>query len=263
MALLNYLISSLLNGICLVGLGVLPYIVLAFLMHFMSRLIRNGIAKESSGNFWIYLTSPGVAVHELGHVVFCLVFRHQITEVKLFENDSRKNRLGHVCHRYNPDSYYQRIGNFFIGTGPIWFGVACIFVLSNLLLPDGMISSSYDFRILMKTFLSGFFTVVFWLSWKTWLWIYLSFSIFAHIALSRSDLEGAADGLLLLIVSVLLCSILLGWCGPWEETVLKFELYVLITFVSMIIAFFIFFIVPLLLIRFLISKSESKRRYRR
>ena len=260
MSFLNYLLSSFLNGFCLMGLGLLPYIILAFFMHFMSISLREGIAKRSSGNGWLYLTSPGVVVHELGHVLFCLIFKHKVTEVKLFECDPNKHSLGHVNHRYDPDSYYQRIGNFFIGTGPIWFGVACIFILSKFLLPAGMIGTGDDLRVLLKTFLSGFFTAEFWLSWKTWLWFYLSFSIFAHVTLSKADLDGAKDGLLLLIALVFLGSILLGWCGQWEEAVLKFELYILITFISMIIAFFVFFTVPFLLIRFLLGKLKRKRR---
>ena len=240
------------------GVGLLPYITLAFVMHFMSRSLRNGIANDSPGAFWIYLTSPGVAVHELGHAFFCLVFNHKIIAIKLFENDTRNNRLGYVKYRYS-NSYYQRIGTFFVSTGPIWFGVASIFILSKLLLPDGMISTGSDFRILMKTFVSGFFTVEFWTSWKTWLWFYLSFSIFVHIELSKADLDGMKDGLLLLIGLVLLGSILLGWCGSWEEALLEFEIYILVTFVSMIIAFFIFFMVPYLLIHFMLVRRRHRR----
>ena len=259
MTFLEYLLSGFLNGLYLMALGLLPYILLAFFMQFMSMSMRMGIAKGKLGTLLLYLTAPGVIIHELGHVLFCLIFGHKVLEVKFFENDPDRNRLGYVNHRYNPASFYQRIGNFFIGTGPIWFGVGCIFLFSILLLPSGMIGIGEDLPELLKNFFSGFLSGDFWLSWKTWLWFYLSFSITVHITLSKSDFVGAWDGLFLVIGLVFLCSLLLGWCGSWEETLLKHEFHVLMTLLSIMLAFFICFIVPILIIRFFVHRSKKKK----
>ena len=42
----------------------------------------------------------------------------------------RDGTLGYVEHAYNRRSLYQSVGNFFIGTGPIWFGSALVYLLS-------------------------------------------------------------------------------------------------------------------------------------
>ena len=249
MTFLNYLFLSLRNGFGLMVLGLLPYIILAFFMQYISDLLRRGMGHGSSGKFWLYFTSPGVMLHELGHVLFCLIFKHQIVEVKLFENDERRNRLGYVNHRYNPKSYYQRVGNFFIGTGPIWFGVACMFVLSKLLLPSGMIGAGDGFSDIMMNFFGGFLKKEFWFSWKTWIWFYLSFSIAAHVKLSKADLEGAKDGAIFLVGVVFLGSLLLGWCGSWEDALLNFEIAVFVTLLSMMISFLVLIVIPVCIIR--------------
>ena len=201
----------------------------------------------------------GTPIHETGHAIFCLIFGHKIVDMKLYQIDNNTGVLGYVNHSFNQRNIYHQIGNFFIGTGPIWFGVGCIFLFSILLLPSGMIGIGEDLPELLKNFFSAFLSGDFWLSWKTWLWFYLSFSITVHITLSKSDFVGAWDGLFLVIGLVFLCSLLLGWCGSWEETLLKHEFHVLMTLLSIMLAFFICFIVPILIIRFFIHRSKKKK----
>lgn len=79
---------------------------------------------------WIIslLTFPGVVVHEVGHKVFCDIFRVKVHEAKYFRLG---NPAGYVVHDI-PDKFYK---TFFIDVGPFIvnnFMAILIFSLSTL-----------------------------------------------------------------------------------------------------------------------------------
>lgn len=220
MEILYYLWDVLLNTLLILLAAVVPWIVVALIMQFLSNSIRKSLASVLGIQGYIYLTCPGVMAHELGHALFCIVFRHKIVEMKLFSPEE-DGTLGYVNHVYNPKSIYQRIGNFFIGTGPVWFGIALLWGISCLLLPAGMLTCSGTVEDSLKIFFSGLGAVDFFLRWQTYLWLYLALTIASHITLSPPDLAGAADGASAMIGLVLFCCLCFGWCGDWEMVVIS------------------------------------------
>ena len=208
MAIFNYIGFELWNTALLFLAGVLPWIAVAFIMQLLSNSIRNSLAKILGIQGYIYLTCPGVMVHEIGHALFCVIFRHKIVEMKLFSPEE-DGTLGYVNHSYNPNSFYQRIGNFFIGTGPIWFGIVVLCFVSWMLLPNEMN-------------IGNFFSADFWGRWQSYIWLYLALTIASHIALSPPDLKGAADGGITILTTSALAFLLFGWCGEWEEQIIDF-----------------------------------------
>ena len=261
MGFVEYLFEALLNAILLLAAGLLPWLLTALIMQILSTVIRQAVASFCGIKPYIYLTAPGVMVHELGHVLFCLIFRHEILQVRLFSPD-KNGTLGYVNHRYDSKSYYQRLGNFFIGTGPIWFGVGAILLLSWFLLPGGMIGVGNEAEILLRTFFAGFLDKHFWMEWKSWLWAYLSFCIAVHVTLSKEDLHGSLDGFLLLLGLILILSFVLGWYDKWNDVLLVYEMNILATVLAMIAVFFLIFLVPAFLFKILSvcfggSKSSS------
>lgn len=207
MELIKYLADALLNVVLLLSAGILPWLITALVMQVLSTAVRSSVADLMGIKPYIFLTAPGVMIHELSHALFCLIFGHEITDMVLFspENDGT---LGYVNHRYNPDSIYQRIGNFFIGTGPVWGGILVLHLLTRVLLPQ--------FEYTFASFAAMAVSLEFWGSWKSWLWLYLAFSIISHITLSREDLQGAANGFAVILGMVLVLCIFFGWMGNWE-----------------------------------------------
>ena len=214
MAALNYILNSLLSGIIILAMGLLPWMITAGLMQLASNWLRNSLARLLGDYAYIYLTAPGIAVHELSHAFFCLIFRHKINEMKLFspENDGT---LGYVSHSYDPKNYYQRAGNFFIGTGPIWGGLFTVYFFSKILLSETMLPFS-SIGDNLTGFLGGFFSASTWTDWTFYIWLYIALTVGSHITLSKPDLSGAKDGLLMLCGAVMIGCLLLGWCGDWE-----------------------------------------------
>jgi hypothetical protein len=201
--------------------------VFGLLLHLLARSTRNTYMKSVGGVFDVYVTGwIGTPVHELGHALFCILFRHRIDEIRLFSPDPANGTLGYVAHSYNPDSRYQRIGNFFIGIGPILFGAVVLYALMYFLMPDMMILFSgvecqsaglaqdintgsllnlwSAFYASLTGILSDIFDTRNFISWRFWVFLYLSFCIASHMELSPADIKGVLGGLVTFAVTVLL-----------------------------------------------------------
>ena len=105
-----------------------PALLLAFIMNYFALLVRIMQQRLVKNSFLDWFCAPGIIVHELGHAFFCVVFGHRIMRMNLFRPGSHDGTLGYVEHAFDPGSLYQRVGNFFIGTGPIWFGTIIIYL---------------------------------------------------------------------------------------------------------------------------------------
>ncbi|MDR0535359.1 MAG: hypothetical protein LBG65_03255 [Puniceicoccales bacterium] len=165
----------------------------------------------------------GTPVHEFGHAFFCLLFRHKIHEIKFYA--PRGNTFGHVRHSFNPRSFYQKTGRFFIGIGPIPFGAAILALLLWMLLPHTFEGLHNRLRLLaaaaggggmplglLRETLSGALTDFFSganIANPLW-WLYLvpAFAIALHVNLSKSDIEGALPGASCFVLLVTLANVI-------------------------------------------------------
>lgn len=158
----------------------------------------------------------GTPIHEVGHLIMCLIFRHNVKEVKLLRLKESKNDgvLGYVKHTYNPSSLYQQIGNFFICIGPLVFGSITMFIAMKLLM-GSVYNSIYAFLLNQHKYIQGFdegFLMVlknmFLKIWKElfnynnllslnfWMFIFIIISIASHMALSKADIKGSISGII-------------------------------------------------------------------
>ena len=252
MEIVSYLLETLKNIILILAAGVLPWLAVSCIMQWISNSLRQSLVGVFGIKGYISLTAPGVMIHELSHAFFCLVFRHRIVKMKLFSPE-KDGTLGYVNHQYNPKSIYQRTGNFFIGTGPVWGGITVLALLSYWLLPPAFFSNSDGFFNAFTTFFAGFFSLSFWTDWQSWLWLYLAFTTASHITLSKPDLEGAADGITVIASSVSILCLVLGWLGNWENAIIHYlwnffldfvPLFLLLTAIGGVFALFFRMIVP-------------------
>ena len=209
MKIISYLLNSLLQTGMFLGIVLLPCIALLALSQFCSSFMRTKMAHAMSTKVFVYGTAIGVVIHECGHAVFCIIFRHKIKKINFF-SPSDDGTLGSVSYSYRPNSVYQRIGLFFVGTGPVWFGLFALFLISWLLLPYDVTHSTQTGLARVGEFAGYFFSLSVWCKWQTWLWLYLSLSIAAHITLSTADIRGAWTGFVTLILTVLVVFLICG-----------------------------------------------------
>lgn len=204
-----------------------PLLLYALGMHAISVLIRHRASSLFGPTAHLWLTIPGVVVHELGHALFCLLFGHKILAISLFR-PAADGVLGYVKHSWERGSLYQNVGNFFIATGPIWIGTAVIALALQLLagpalhdaltqilatipldaLPQARFASLLAALpgLAIQLFAPEHLT-----SWPFWLALYLIFAIGSHICLSPADLKGALAGLVAGAALLLLANIATAW----------------------------------------------------
>ena len=239
-------------------LFVVPGLVLALVMQLVAGSVEKRAYRLMGRGVYLMLFGwLGTAVHECGHALFCVIFRHRIIEMKLFSPDKESGTLGYVHHSFNPKSIYQRAGNFFIGIGPIILGSLVIFASSWFLLPswsqfeveNSTVNQSLSDLIPIlfscaTDYVSAIFTVENLSNWKFYFFLYICFSVGSSITLSVADLKGAASGLNSLVILILLFNILTTWTfdanGMVYGSVGQFfnTFYVILLFVLLINLFF-------------------------
>ena len=206
--------------------------IFGLLLYLFARFTRTTYVNSAGAKLDIIITGwAGVPVHELGHAAFCILFRHKIIEMKLYNPNPDDGTLGYVNHAYNPKSRFQVIGNFFIGIGPIVFGSIVLYALLYYLMPgflaiftemtrqstelaqgvqQGNFASLWNaFRGSAISIVSVIFNTENITNWRFWVFLYLSFCVASHMELSPPDIKGARGGLISLVVTVLILNLVI------------------------------------------------------
>lgn len=190
-----------------------------------------------------YITGAiGTPVHECAHALFCLVFGHKITEIKLFQINSADGTLGYVNHSYNSKNVYHKIGNFFIGVAPITVISTIMYLLAYLLLPSFIAEINGGFKMsdfvndIGKVFTNLIEMIRFFFlcahSWQWWLFLIIGVFLTPHMTLSKADIKGALSGLLFVLLAFLVVDVVLelvdvGLLQGFTSEVLGFASYLL------------------------------------
>jgi hypothetical protein len=205
--------------------------IFGLILYVFARFTRLTYVKSVGHKMDIIVTGwIGTPVHELGHAVFCILFGHRIVEMKLYTPNSTDGTLGYVNHAYNPRSVYHRIGNFFIGVGPIIFGAVVLYAALYYLVPNkesvfsNIEAQSHtlvagvrgDFANSIQTIwattqltLSNLFNSANFSDYRFWIFLYLAICVSSHMELSPPDIKGATGGLISLVVFFLFLNLLI------------------------------------------------------
>ena len=224
----NILISAFTNTIEQICLLFAPTLALAFAMNYVSgRLETHARSLLGSRRYMVLFGWLGTSVHELSHAAMCIVFRHRIEKIQLFNLDPHSARAGYVTHRYNPNSTYQKTGNLFIGVAPVFLGAFIIYLFAKALMPEilpqthGILTASQDLPLVFLNALFSLLFEVFHLSnyvrWEFYVFLYILFCVGSSMKLSKADLRGAKNGLVALIVFIvtinLIINLIASFCG--------------------------------------------------
>ena len=132
------MINSLLQSLKLLAflLGV-PFGLALLLQWIGSGIRKSGVSRL--GNAYWYLVSPGVACHETGHALGCLLTFCCITKFVPFRI-GEDGTLGYVQHEVK-SGWKGTVSNLVIATGPIWFGCIVIVALTRRFAGTAMVSN--------------------------------------------------------------------------------------------------------------------------
>jgi hypothetical protein len=215
---------SVLELIYLVGI----FILIGFILGFLEKL-SNTFLVRAFGPQGVLLTAwIGTPIHELGHLIQCFIWGHRVTRVKLLQLHNPNGVLGYVEHQYNLNSVYQRVGNFFIGSGPIFSGIGSLILGMYLFLPHSYsifiseIQHHVSFEILnfnvlktiggaMVAIAGSIFTFHNIINPLFWIFIIVAISISSHIGLSKEDMENSWNGLTMIFFLLVLFNISAKW----------------------------------------------------
>lgn len=191
--------NTLLQALWLFGGLIVPGIIL----HFLSRGTRTLFAKSFGTRFFQYTTGwLGTPIHEIGHVIGCILFGHSIQSVRLFSFNGH-SAAARVVHSYNRKNLYHQAGNFFIAIGPLIVGSLVLFFLLFQLVPLSesrkiLIGPAWPPSGTLEMLQSLFarLTMVNGTAPITWLVLYFALCVAAHMELSPADLRGILPGLM-------------------------------------------------------------------
>ncbi|MCH2181185.1 MAG: metalloprotease family protein [Mariniblastus sp.] len=193
-----------------------PWVLFAFLIHQIERLMQRRLAERFGWKSVMWTGWLGTPIHELSHALMCRLFGHRVDEVVLFEPDPESGRLGYVRHSYRRKNWFEEIGNVFIGIAPLIGGSLVLGLLLWLFYPDPtraaieavkgqagdpeLLGRAWSIIQLMGQEILAPANLV---TVRFWTFIYLVFCVGSHMAPSRSDYRGAGRGALILSIPAL------------------------------------------------------------
>ena len=170
---------------------IVPLLTIISLINNLSQKLQ----LSSGGRIMVYLFGfIGVSVHEFSHYIFCILFKHKITEVKFFKPNWDTGVLGYVNHSYNTKSLFQSIGQVFISMAPMIVGSSLIILLSK-----AFDISSIGLKSILSNPLLGF---------KSMIFIYIFICISSYMICSLQDFKNCFKAVICTFIFILICILL-------------------------------------------------------
>ncbi len=199
-------------------LGVLGiFFLFGFILSKLQEWTQRNYARSIGWKGILWTAWFGTPIHEWGHVFFAKIFHHKIHKIALFKPSKETGGLGYTEHSYNPRSFYQSAGNFFVGAAPMIWGSLILFIMLYFLLPNGKevftALSQTNGTIMgmidsIKNTLFLLFALANLKTWTFWLFLYLSFCLASHVAPSRLDRKQMWQGFFMIMVVLVVINII-------------------------------------------------------
>ena len=199
---------------------------LAVALQWVGGIIRRKGVGCLGDAYW-YFVAPGVACHETGHAVGCLITGTRIKKFVPFTRED-PDTLGYVVHE-SRTGLWGGVASFLIASGPVWFGCIAIATLTWLFggvvhvanyrdyFASDTVPGVWEYSYGILSAVCGFATALF--VDGTWglgfaVWLYLAFCIASEIGLSGVDLQHMWRGGISIVVIFLLLNLIprIGRC---------------------------------------------------
>ena len=203
--------EALLSNAMLLAAILAPLIVFTIIIHLLEKTIQKRLAERFGWHSVLWTGWLGTPIHELSHAVMCVVFRHRIDELSLFEPDQNSGRLGYVKHSWRKGNWFEELGNFFIGVAPLMGGCVALFALLWIFYPESL-GQPHALELAMQqpqlldrvtAVLNQVLNPANFLTPRFWVFMYLVLCIGSHMAPSFSDYRGAGRASVMVLLALL------------------------------------------------------------
>ncbi len=200
------------------------FVLGGLLVELCYRLCFSLMGRRAGHTVWIATSVIGTPIHELGHAAMCLLFFHRIVRIRLW---STSDGIAMVEHSYNRRNFYATFGNLWISLGPIFSGLAVMFLTLYWVYPDTVSACFADARMLLSGEISlfpglvrviggmiqGLFSeATHGIGWRL-IALFVLLSTALHVRLSTADIRGmytGVPGALILALLTAIVSAILG-----------------------------------------------------
>lgn len=231
---LDVILKGILSTLVLLGTSVLPIVLLCALMLVIGRWMSRRLYATFGWKGILALAWLGTPVHELSHLLACVVGRNKVTDFALFKPDKSTGSLGYVQHSYDKNSFYQRvIGNTLIAVAPFFGGALVIYLLTHTMYPgllptggeaalvawerlgslDSLWALLQSWWAYLLRFLAMMFTSHNLGDWRFWLYVWAMISVASHLSPSPADFQGFWGPVALLVAVLALTNVALAAFG--------------------------------------------------
>lgn len=191
-------------------------IVISYLIIYFCTMLYNSILRRLYAcSYWFsriggIISFVLVPIHEIFHMIGCIVFNHKIRSVKLWN----KNSSAYVIHSWDRNDKYQTIGAIFVPLMPLFIPTslylllvefdASFFYYSRYALINVFFYEPYDIFMLLKNMTLEIFLECYY-SGAYSVFTLILFSLFsAHTLPSTKDQNNFIKGMALNIFTILL-----------------------------------------------------------
>ena len=105
-SIFQILLTSVIQLFSLIGV----IIVIGFLLGYLESLTRMYWSRAFGRKGFLLTAWIGVPIHELGHAIMCVLFRHKIVATQFFPTDTSQGALGYIQHQYNQKVCINELG---------------------------------------------------------------------------------------------------------------------------------------------------------
>jgi hypothetical protein len=261
------------DALAMIATLLAPFVAFALIIHWFERITQLRLAERFGWRSVMWTGWLGTPIHELSHAAMCVLFRHRVDDIALFEPDRESGRLGYVKHSFRRGNWFEEIGNLFIGIAPLIGGSIALAALLWLFYPDAaaaavtaaqnsgqspvgagdIMARTWELASQIAAEILSFQN--FWTA-RFWIFIYLVLCVGSHMAPSWSDYRGASRGVwlaggLLLAVTLLMAAVgvdlnavnnaFIGATGPLYAVL---GLTVLLCFIATVFVYMFTFFIP-------------------
>lgn len=179
-------------------------------LQIMHVLTRKLVSQLQRNKLWLIFASIGTPVHEFSHATAALLLGHKIEKIKLFDPQP-DGGLGYVIHSHR----YGLLGKLttaIIAIAPIIGGYLTFILATALLNPEPLNSlvsmTLNDVKNLGSSIASAYAAIwesLGW-SWMSFVWVFITTSLFACMMPSKADYTSAFPGIITLIALLIALS---------------------------------------------------------